>query len=436
MPSVCLGITYRNANLTKIVRILYELTCKKGGKMKIKNATGNTKIRVEHKREVLNYIRQFAPVSRTEIFEKTNISKPTVTRVIEELMSEGFLIETGTIVESSAGRRPVQIVLNPSARYCIGVNLSRNNLRIAIVDFTLKVVSKNTTSIRDIQNLEEFLEKIYSGISSLIDETGIKKDTIIGIGVGVPGIVDTHTGVVLDFAQSHKLTGIPLVERLSNKFNLPVFIENNANTRVLGEYWYGYGSGHQNIIYVICSEGIGSGIITEGRLLCSKNNVISGLGHMTVNVDGRKCRCGRDGCIEAYCSMEAVLSLFQEQLRSGKYSSVLEKVNGNIEEVDFNLICKAGDEGDSLCVETLTNAAGILASGLANLIGIFGPELIIISGEMVDLSEYFYRKVQEMTQSKLIGSLDKNVDFIKRKVSDSLYEIGAATLVYREFFRE
>ena len=403
--------------------------------MNVKNATGNTKIREDHKREILNHIRKSGPVSRTEIYEKTNISKPTVTRVIEELIKEGIIKETG-VGESLVGRRPVNIELNPDACYCIGVNISRNSINASVVNIGMNVVLSKSASIKGINSVSVFEDTVLQIVRNLIKESGIDREKILGIGIGVPGIVDYREGVILDFALVHNLTDVHLGEYLQGKLGLRVFIDNNANTRALGEYWYGYGAGFNSIIFVICSEGVGSGIITDGMLLRSNNNVISGLGHMTVNVDGRKCSCGKYGCIEAYCSTEAVERITGEALKRGRESMLMEKVDKGIEAIDYRTICKSAGEGDPLCIERLDETAFILSTGLSNLIGIFNPEIIILSGNLFDASDYFYKSVVEMTRQKLFKPLFKNIAFRKRNVKDSLYEIGAATMVLKDFFKD
>lgn len=402
--------------------------------MGVNKIIGNSKIREEHRLEILNFIRKSGHVSRTDIFKKTKISKPTVTRVIEELLKEDLIKEAG-FADSSIGRRPVYIELNPSAYYCIGVNVSRNSINISLVDFTMNVCSKKTLNIKGIKKAEEFNDIIANSIIELINESKIENNKILGIGIGVPGMVDYQNGIVIDFALAHNIFDIRIKEYLEKTLKMKVYVDNNANTRALGEYWYGYGVGYQDIVFVICSEGVGSGIITNGDVLRGKNNINGGLGHMTVNISGRKCTCGKYGCVEAYSSTESIESITKDAFKKGKKSALLESIQ-DIESIDYQLICKLAENNDPLCMEVLKESAFIISTGLANLIGIINTEMVILSGNMFDSSKYFYDAVEKMTKEKLNSPFAKNIVFKKRKIKDNLYDIGAATMIYNAFFKD
>lgn len=184
-----------------------------GGKMNNKNISGNSKTREDHKLIVLNFIRKTGLVFRTDIYEKTKISKPTVTRIIEEILKEGIVRETG-VGEPSVGRKPVYIELNPSAYYCIGVNISRNTIRASMVDLGMNIISKRAVDIRQIKDALAFKSTVAGVIKELCSECRIDTEKILGIGIGAPGIVDFEKGVILDFAIGHKLMDIHLKEYL------------------------------------------------------------------------------------------------------------------------------------------------------------------------------------------------------------------------------
>lgn len=406
--------------------------------MNHKRTVGNSQIREDHKVKVLNHIRINSPVSRTDIYKKTNISKPTVTRIMEQLLQEGLVIESGISAgESEIGRKPVYLQINPSAHYCIGINITKNSILASIIDLSMNIIFKKTTSIKHIDEAEEFKGIVLNSINELLQEVkDVDKAKILGIGIGVPGSVDYNKGVIVAFASKPKIANVELKRYIEERLNLHVLIDNNAKTKALGEYWYGYGIGYKNIIFVVSSEGIGSGIIADGNILRGKNDVTGEFGHMSINVDGRKCNCGKYGCVEAYCALESVESMTKAALKQGRRSVLLELLDGEIEAVDYKLICEGARRGDSLCKERLEEAACFLSTGLANTIGIINPEIVILSGELFDESEYFYEIVKESTKDRQTNILAQEVVFVKRKVVDSLNEIGAATLIYKEFFQD
>lgn len=406
--------------------------------MNYKKIVGNSKIREDHKTRILNYIRINKAVSRTDICKNTNISKPTVTRVVEQLLNEGLVIESDVVTaESEVGRKPVNIKINPSARYCIGINISKKNIRASVIDLSMNIVLKKTTSIRDVTEVDDFNNTVLNCINGLLDSVkNIDRSKILGIGIGVPGNVDYNRGVIVEFASKPNIVNVKLKEYIEERLNLKVFIDNNAKTRALGEYWYGYGIGYKNIIFVVCSEGIGSGIIADGNILRGKNNETGEFGHMNVKIDGKKCNCGKYGCVEAYCTLESIENTVKSFLKQGRKSVLNELVHGNIELIDYKMVCKAACEGDMLCKECLEEAACFLGTGVANTIRIIDPEIVILSGELFDESEQFYELTKEYTKEKLSKAAAKSIVFVNRRVRDSLYEIGAATLVYKRFFQD
>lgn len=406
--------------------------------MNSKKIIGNSQIREEHKIQILNYIRINEAVSRTEIHKNTNISKPTVSRVIEQLLQEGLVIESGVSMgKSEVGRKRVYIKINPSAHYCIGINISKNVIRASIIDFSMNIILKKATSIKNIYEVNDFKNIVLNSINELLEEAkGIEKSKILGVGIGAPGSVDYNNGIILALASKLNIVNVNLKNYIEEQLNLKVFIDNNAKTRAVGEYWYGYGVGYKNIVFVICSEGIGSGIIADGNILRGKNNLTGEFGHTSINVNGRRCSCGKHGCVEAYCSLEALESMTKAVLKQGRKSILLDLAKRDIEAVDYKLICEGARRGDLLCKESLEEVAYFLSTGIANTIAIINPEIIILSGELFDESEEFYELVKEYTKNKISNTLNQEVLFVNRKVKDSLYEIGAATLVYKQFFKD
>lgn len=404
--------------------------------MNHKKTIGNSKIRENHKVKVLNYIRINKAVSRTDIYKDTNISKPTVTRVIEQLLQEGLVVEAEIANdESGIGRKPVYIKINSSAHYCIGINISKRFIQASIIDLTMNIISEKIINIKNVKEVDEFNSAVLRCINALLSEVkSVDKNKILGIGIGVPGIVDYNNGIIVAFSSKPNIVNVNLKKYIEEKLNLSVLIDNNAKTRALGEYWYGYGVGYNNIVFVVCSQGIGSGIISDGNILRGKSNETGEFGHMVINIDGRKCSCGKYGCVEAYCALESVEDITKQCLKKGRKSILFELTKGDIEAVDHKLICEGARMNDLLCKERLDETAWFLSTGIANTVGIVNPEIVILSGELFDESEYFYDLVKQYTKDRLSKNSSPNVVFANRRVKDNLYTIGAATLVYKRFF--
>ncbi|WP_273321066.1 ROK family transcriptional regulator [Vallitalea guaymasensis] len=397
-----------------------------------KNIKGTSALRQKNRIQIIDYIRKNAPVTRIDIFNGTNISRPTITRIVKQLVEEKIVEESG-MVETHAGRKPIYLKLRKSALCCMGMNIYRNNIRASIIDLDKNILISKKVSIKNVKTEKEFLETVLDMIHSLIDESKISIKHVIGIGIGSSGVVDYDKGILHNFNPHLNIRNIPLKAFLEKELNIQTFVDNNPNTRALGEYWYGYGRGYKDIAYIVCGEGIGSGIIVDGNILRGKNNITGEFGHMTVAVNGRECNCGRYGCVEAYCSTEGIEKILNEKISQDDTSPIKNFIKGNRSKLNYSLICEFYNE-DRYCKEVLDQATTILSIGLSNLMGILNPEIIVLSGELFD-NDFMFDQVIDKTKQEVFTDLIGDIKFKKREQMDYVYEIGAAALVYKAYFK-
>lgn len=399
--------------------------------MMMKQSGGNSVIREINKKKILSYIRLHAPVSRNVMCREIGISAATGTRVVEQLIAEGLVLELemkeGQLPEGQnsakkqAGRNPVYLELNAEAKYCFGVNLSRHTMGIALIDFCLNTVEKYVAAISDIDNVEELLDMTGDILETMMVSRKIPASKIMGIGVGTPGFVDMKTGIVKNFGIS-RFASLPIREYLIKRFNLPVIVDNNANTRMLGELWNGYATHCKNAVFVVNNEGVGSGILYNGSILADTNHFTAGLGHISVNFEGELCSCGNRGCVELYCGTDYLEQKANElAVDGGPYH--------------YKELSKLVDRGDETFLPLFEQAAMAMSSGLTALITIVCPEVIILSGTLFDASDYYYNRVVELTIEKT-GIVMRKPVFKRRRVKDGIYEIGAAALFFRKYYGE
>lgn len=395
------------------------------------NQSGNAAVRIMNKRKILTYLRKNAPVPRHIMCKEIGISATTVTRIVKQLIEEGLVKEIAASEEDEmqdpeaskrpVGRNPVNLILNAEARYCFGINLSKRTLGIALIDFSLNTVEKYVTSIFDIHEVTELLELIGDVVDHMMEARKLTKNKVMGLGVGTPGFVDMRTGSVENFGIS-KFKSLPIKKYLEKRFSLPVIVDNNANTRVLGEQWNGFATHCKNAIFVVSSEGVGSGILCNGNILKDTNHFTAGLGHISVNFDGEPCGCGSCGCVELYCGTEYLEKKSAALTDTGKALSYKE-------------LARLVDQNDERFIPLFETAAKAMSSGLTSLITIICPEVIILSGNLFDVSDYYYRRVVELTREK-IGIVMYKPEFKRRRVKDGIYEIGAAALFFRKYFEQ
>ena len=393
------------------------------------NKANNKMLRQINRKKVLSFINSFGPMPRVEICKKTGLSKPTVTRVIEQLIAEGYLVEKDYI-ESDKGRHPVNIEINELSHFCFGINLSKNTLGSALVDLKMNVIEKRLVSIDKIDDADTLVETIFNVIDEILECSKIDKSKLLGIGVGVPGLTDHSTGIVKNFALGGRLCGIPLKSRLEERYGYSVEIDNNCNTRMLGEHWYGYAVGCNNAMFVINSEGVGCGLVVDGRIYRKLNNTASGFGHLSVDMNGPKCSCGGKGCIETFCTTEAIERKIGEKLSSKfKNKDILTDIDEN--KLSYKELHQNIEKGDVEYASILIEAACAMAAGLVSMINLFRPEVIILSGNMFDASDFYYNMVKSEVETRL--GYDVEIPRIyRRRVKDALYEVGAATMILQQ----
>ncbi len=382
-------------------------------------------LRENNVKTVMRCLRKCGPLSRSEICDKTQISKPTATRVINALISDGWLEELNSI-KTARGRHPIELDIRPDAAYSFGVNISKTHLSIALVDLKLNIVDTFKASIRNLEHVDQFLKLIADTILDMQQRNHIPNEKILGIGVGAPGLIDTQNGVMKDFALWGKLRNIPISSFLSEHTAFKTKVDNNCNTWLAGEMWNGYAQGCSNALFILNSEGIGCGIAVDNLI----HNISGGLGHLSVNFRGDLCYCGSRGCIETYCSTDNIERKAEEKInalcRTG--GSCLYSLP-----IDFKTVCQSIDNGDMLFANILLEAASALACGIVSLIKIFHPQIIILSGALFEASDFYYNNVVMEIQSQLSFNVS-SPQIVRRNVSDALFEIGAATLILKELF--
>jgi glucokinase len=302
-----------------------------------------------------------------------------------------------------------------SGKFAIGIDIGGTNLRVALV-------SKEGEIIRKIKkpSSDQVLESVFESISEIIDTE------IAGIGLGIAGLIDRKRGSIFVSPNLQAVEGIEIVEIIRRKFNVPVFIENDANVAALGEKKSGAGKGFDNFVLLTLGTGIGGGIIYHGRLL----NISAEIGHMSINSDGEKCPCGNTGCLENYASARAMISKAVSLLEKGTESLLKECCKGSFYKVAPENIYLSALDGDSLSREILRDAGKYLGVGLANIINIMGPEAIILTGGLIGAWNIYVQEAIKEASRRALKDLFDSVKIIPSSLGDNAGLIGAASLVF------
>jgi predicted NBD/HSP70 family sugar kinase len=323
-------------------------------------------LRRENRAAVLWSLYFSQPGTRQDLSAATGLSSASVTSVVRELLNEGIVIEAGS-VDSDGGRPRVMLEVNPDHGYVIGADIGETRVRVELFDLAMRERAKAEYSLNPREHdVDVVVEGILSGLNSVLSESGIEPAAVLGVGVGIPGIVEQRPEALVH-GQTYGWEAVPLERLLRAGTDLPLHIENGAKTMGQAELWFGAGRGARNAVVALIGSGVGVSLISGGATYRGATSSAAEWGHTTIMVDGRKCRCGAAGCLEAYVGAQAILE------RYGRPTV------GNDEESALAALVDAADT-TPLAAAILDETADYLGAGIGSLINLFNPERVILGG--------------------------------------------------------
>jgi glucokinase len=306
-------------------------------------------------------------------------------------------------------------------KYSIGVDIGGTSIKTGVVEETGTIILQSETPTGE-DRAESITNVIISQIEKIRSESG---QTGTPVGVGVPGIV-TPGGDILSFANIHSLENHPLGKILSDRFGTDIFIDNDANCAAAGELLFGAAKGARHCILVTLGTGIGAGIIIDGKIYQGVRGGAGEAGHMIISPGGRICGCGNRGCWEAYGSASAMVRYAAELLKNEGRSSML---GVPAESLNAKIIEQAAKEGDSIAEKAFNETAEYIGIGVANLLNIFDPDIILIGGGLSQSGEFLLGKVRTAAYS-LANSTARKAPIEKAALGNSAGIIGASSLPF------
>lgn len=382
--------------------------------------TGNQQlVKQINKTLVLEKVMNEAPISRAYIAKQLGLNKGTVSSLVSELIDEHLVFETGP-GESSGGRRPVMLTFNKDAGYAIGVDLGVNYILSILTDLKGNVVREIYQHITNTE-YEHVFSIIKKSINDLIESAPDSPYGIIGIGIGVPGIVNNQGEILI--APNLHWENVQLKQQIEKTFNLPVVIENEANAGAYGEKLFGAGKDFNNMIYVSAGIGIGVGIIIDGELYTGNNGYSGEMGHTIIMVDGKKCSCGSVGCWELYASEKALLE------------HVKEKHIINSECLTIEMLIEEAEAGNDAIIEVFKEIGKYLSVGINNIIKTFNPQQVIIGNRLAMLQKWIEVPIQEFIQKHCKQFLQEDLSVEFSALKKHSVPVGVSALSIEHFLK-
>ncbi|MEW6381112.1 MAG: ROK family protein [bacterium] len=308
----------------------------------------------------------------------------------------------------------------------IGVDLGGTNMRAGAVSSSGQVFHRLSLPTRVNLGLEEVIGRIAGSILNVIEQAEKEGHRIEGVGIGSPGIIDIRTGTVVTSPNFPEWKQVPLKLIMENKLPYPVFLDNDANAFAYGEKWVGVGKNVQSMVCMTLGTGVGGAIILDGRLWHGFDGMAGEVGHMTVEPNGLKCNCGNYGCLESYASASAVVRRIKLAIQSGMPTTVMDQVGGDQEKITSTLVYQSALEGDSLARQIMKETSMYLGIGIANLINLLNPEMIIIGGGLANAWDMLYPLTLAEVRCRAFASLAQTAQIRKASLGDDAGIIGAA----------
>ncbi|PRR74390.1 ROK family protein [Clostridium thermopalmarium] len=310
--------------------------------------------------------------------------------------------------------------------YVIGIDLGGTKISGAVADFDGNIVSQYTIPTKAEEGEEAVLQRIILVIEKVIEESKVAKDKIVTIGIGSPGPLDAKEGKIIT-TPNLPFRNFNLVKPLKDKFNIHVYLDNDANVAAMGEYIFGAGKGTSNMIFVTVSTGIGGGAILNGKIYRGNTSNALEIGHMTLEKDGPRCNCGNYGCAEALASGTAIGRLAKEEITKGVKTSLT-----TYENVTSYEVFKEAEKGDAVAKAVLDKALNYLGICIANIIASFDPEMVIIGGGVSKGGDIVFKKVQEVVNKRCFKSMAESTKIVPAGLGTNAGLMGAVALAIME----
>lgn len=375
------------------------------------------------KRKIIFELATNKDLTVTDLSTILNVSNPTVTKSIIELIEDGYVCDLGKI-ETSGGRRPQNYGLINDAGYFLGVDMLDDHINFELIDINKNQMITEMGVEYTAENSHESLNKLADVVSNFIERNAVSKEKILGIGMSLRGRVDSSTG------HSYNIFNFdprPLSQLLTIKTGITTIIENDTRAMAYAEWTLNSDQSSQNALFINASKGIGVGIIINGKLFYGKSGFSGEFGHIPFFDNQMICHCGKKGCLETEASGAALKRIFIESLEQGASSILSEsyKKNGTI---TLREIMDAATKDDVLSIELITNVGEKLGRGIGVLINLFNPELVVIGGVLSSVGDYLMLPIRTALNKYSLSLVNRDSQLAVSKLGESAGVIGSALL--------
>lgn len=387
--------------------------------------------KIKQKKRILSLLHMHGNISAPELSKWLRISLPTCIALMNDLIASGYVKNIG-IGESSGGRKPNLYGLPEDGFYVISCDFSRYYASMTICDCYNKFVTpiiKIDTHIDD----PELVEKLFQAAQKLLEENGIPNEKIYGVGVDMPGLIDSKAGINFTI-KDKKYQNIS--RDLKKRFNKLIYIDNDARMHAYGEFHFGAAKEYRDAIIIHWSWGLGLGIFVNGQLYSGNNGFAGEFSHIPMIENGDLCICGKRGCLETIASSNTIMKRVAQGFEENEISSLINKFKDRPDQVTPEDVISSARQGDEFCISILNEVGKAMGRGLSYIIQLLNPQVIVLSGPISKARQYVLSPVQQSLNRLCLEKISGNTIIIVSDLGDQSALLGTSEMVFQKVFTE
>lgn len=377
------------------------------------------------KRLIINQLDKVGKTTITELSKELNISVPKITSLVTELIEDGLIKDNGKF-DSTGGRRASVYGLVSDAGFFVGVDVKHYYINLGLLDFKKHLVTSKEKVPFKLENTPESFDALLLIIKTFIHELNpaFVKDKILGLGLNLSGRINNTTGYSYSYFYFNEE---PLSVIIQKEIGIQTFIENDSRAMAYGEFCNGDSKDARNVLFINMDYGIGLGILIDGKLYYGKSGFGGEFGHIPIFDNEIICHCGKKGCLETEASGLALIRKFKEKIQQGSTSSVMKKKK-DLNDISLLDIILAAKNEDTLCIELLSEISEKLGKGIAILINIFNPELLILGGTLSETGDYIRLPIRSAINKYSLSLVNTDTQLKLSKLGEKAGVIGACLI--------
>ncbi|MHB1274596.1 MAG: ROK family transcriptional regulator [Candidatus Humimicrobiaceae bacterium] len=394
-----------------------------------------------NRKHILNMLREYDEIAISELSEKANLSKPTIMKIMKYYIDKGFVVISGKGNSTEeGGKKPNIFKFNANGGYSMGMIITANKLKAVLTNLKSEIVENISVNLDYNEELESVIDKISDLYHKLLEDSSISSSKLIGLAIGIYGITDFDNGIVF-YSPHYPSWGknIKMRDKILKKIseNIPIVLDNISRFHVFAEKTLGSAKNASNIISLVAGYGLSSGVIIENDIKRGFHKIMGEVGHMIINPsESMLCACGARGCFEVMVSIERLKKIIAD--KGCDYpGSVFYDIsnNGSLANLEPEEIFKAYNAGDKLASAAMEDIINWLAIGLANIILVYDPEVIVLHGAYIRAGDNFLKMLRKKVEQISLTSVKKDTKIKFSKLGDMAGVLGAATFLINRFFQ-